>query len=110
MSVYRQIILNLLGGKCDTCGSIERLEIHHRDGNRENNDVLNIQLLCYSCHRYGKPGINKNMVRIGNMGNSLRMTIPKSIACALNLKAGDHVEANIADGNMIVKREANPSE
>lgn len=44
-------------------------------------------------------------VKIAKMGNSLRMTIPKSIAWALDWKPGDYVEVNIIDGKMIVKRE-----
>ncbi len=35
---------------CQTCGSKNRLEIHHKDKNRNNNDVNNLQLLCRSCH------------------------------------------------------------
>lgn len=47
-------------------------------------------------------------VKLVKIGNSIRMTIPKSIAWALSLKAGEYVEVNIIDGAIIVKREANP--
>lgn len=51
MSAYRKMLLSLLGGKCSLCDSTENLELHHKDGNRSNNDVRNIQLLCRGCHR-----------------------------------------------------------
>jgi 5-methylcytosine-specific restriction endonuclease McrA len=37
-------------GVCVSCGSTERLEIHHIDRNRNNNDAENLQILCHSCH------------------------------------------------------------
>ena len=35
---------------CQECGSDERLEVHHKDKNRKNNNLNNLQLLCRSCH------------------------------------------------------------
>lgn len=35
---------------CEICDSEKNLEIHHKDGNRLNNDLENLQLLCRSCH------------------------------------------------------------
>ena len=51
-------IINLRGRKCENCGLIEwqgkpiNLEIHHIDGNHNNNELENIQLLCPNCHSY----------------------------------------------------------
>jgi hypothetical protein len=42
--------------RCESCGLAEwlgatiPLELHHRDGDRSNNDALNLQLLCPNCH------------------------------------------------------------
>lgn len=42
--------------KCESCGSIEwmgrplPLEIHHMDGDRCNNNLNNLQILCPNCH------------------------------------------------------------
>jgi len=47
----REILIKLLGGKCEICGSTENLELHHKDRNPKNNDPSNIQLLCRKCHR-----------------------------------------------------------
>jgi hypothetical protein len=37
------------------CGFIPKfmcqLDVDHIDGNRENNDVINLQTLCANCHR-----------------------------------------------------------
>jgi hypothetical protein len=42
-------------GTCDRCGFVpehpQQLDIHHRDGNRLNNDPANLQTLCANCHR-----------------------------------------------------------
>ncbi len=50
MSSYREMLLSLLGDECEKCHSRENLELHHRDRNRLNNDIRNIQLLCRECH------------------------------------------------------------
>jgi 5-methylcytosine-specific restriction endonuclease McrA len=46
----QQILVNALGGKCSKCGSTERLEVHHIDGNHENNIISNTTVLCKKCH------------------------------------------------------------
>jgi hypothetical protein len=45
-----QILHNLLGGQCQRCGSTTKLNIHHKDKNRKNGDISNLELLCRSCH------------------------------------------------------------
>ena len=49
-------LINLRGHKCECC-KIELwmenkipLEVHHIDGDRTNNDVNNLKLLCCNCH------------------------------------------------------------
>lgn len=64
-------------GQCDTCGSLEKLSIHHIDGsgrNKEkfgveaNNNLDNLQLLCIRCHGriHGKQNA---IIRWGNGPN-----------------------------------------
>jgi hypothetical protein len=36
---------------CDLCGGKEYLLIHHKDGNRRNNAIDNLQCLCKKCHQ-----------------------------------------------------------
>ena len=43
-------------------------------------------------------------VKVVKIGNSLRMTIPKPVAQALELKEGDTVDVGITDSSMIVKK------
>ncbi len=38
------------GEECERCGVILKLHVHHRDGNRKNNDIKNLQVLCCKCH------------------------------------------------------------
>ena len=51
-------LVALRGRKCEKCGLIEwlgepiNLQIHHIDGNRSNNSLDNLQLLCPNCHSY----------------------------------------------------------
>lgn len=48
---YRRMLLaSGVDCKCSNCGTTERLSVHHRDGNHENNDIKNLVWLCYSCH------------------------------------------------------------
>lgn len=51
-------LVALRGRKCECCGLTEwigqkiTLEIHHKDGNRLNNSLENLELLCPNCHSY----------------------------------------------------------
>lgn len=51
-------LINLRGHICDNCKNTQwfdrpiTLEIHHIDGNRTNNELENLQLLCPNCHSY----------------------------------------------------------
>ena len=55
------------GRKCEQCGVTEwlgnpiNLEIHHIDGNHNNNELENIQLLCPNCHSYTENYRGKNV-------------------------------------------------
>lgn len=51
---------------CELCGSDTNLDIHHIDGNWQNNNLDNLMCLCRSCHtKYEKNKNNKNNVDIG---------------------------------------------
>ena len=43
-------------------------------------------------------------VKVVKIGNSLRMTIPKPVATALGIQAGDVLEVGLTGGSMTVKR------
>jgi 5-methylcytosine-specific restriction endonuclease McrA len=47
---YRQALIQLLGGKCATCGGLDELRIHHIDGNPANAALENLKVLCGKCH------------------------------------------------------------
>ncbi len=38
------------GPACERCGSTQRRVVHHKDENRDNNALENLETLCYSCH------------------------------------------------------------
>lgn len=58
-------LIVLRGRKCENCGLEEwlgqpiNLEVHHIDGDRTNNNLGNLQLLCPNCHSY-TPNFRKN--------------------------------------------------
>lgn len=47
-SVYREHNINVI---CEICGSNYHICIHHRNKNRKNNNISNLQALCRSCHQ-----------------------------------------------------------
>ena len=48
---YRKIAIDYYGAKCEWCGTdYNFLEVHHLDGNRSNNDISNLCVLCRDCH------------------------------------------------------------
>ena len=55
VKTQRAIKLRLIeqrGQRCERCGydKLEILHIHHRDRNRANNDLANLELICPNCH------------------------------------------------------------
>lgn len=52
-SVYRSRALRAFGAKCNQCDYnkyVEMLDVHHIDGNRGNNQISNLEVLCVWCH------------------------------------------------------------
>lgn len=70
-SALREKILSegLLPDQCDTCKLTEwqgkpiPLELHHKDGNHNNNEMSNLCLLCPNCHAQTKNYGSKNTRR-----------------------------------------------
>lgn len=56
--------------KCEICnienwqGKPLRLQIHHIDGNRSNNNLENLQILCPNCHSQTDNFCSKNRARV----------------------------------------------
>jgi len=52
-SSYRRLALLEYGYKCQKCGyeaNKAAIEVHHKDHNRENNTIENLEVLCANCH------------------------------------------------------------
>lgn len=47
----RLIKEGLKENKCEICGCTESLELHHINGNHQNNRLENLQIFCANCHR-----------------------------------------------------------
>lgn len=47
----RLIKEGLKESKCEVCGCTESLELHHINGNHQDNRLENLQILCANCHR-----------------------------------------------------------
>jgi hypothetical protein len=45
-------LLNIRGNKCERCeyNKTEILHVHHKDKDRKNNDLGNLELICPNCH------------------------------------------------------------
>lgn len=53
-SSYREIAFRNFDSKCNKCGydeHIKILEVHHKDRNRDNNNLDNLEIICPNCHR-----------------------------------------------------------
>lgn len=53
-SAYRALLRRAgIKETCRRCGISDQrvLTVHHRDGNRKNNDIKNLEWLCANCHR-----------------------------------------------------------
>jgi predicted nucleic acid-binding Zn ribbon protein len=52
---YKQLkirLLKLRGNTCERCGynKLEILQVHHKDKDRNNNNLKNLELICPNCH------------------------------------------------------------
>jgi 5-methylcytosine-specific restriction endonuclease McrA len=57
-------ILKERGGKCERCNysKYEILQVHHKDRNRLNNNLENLELICPNCH-YEEHFLEKSWLR-----------------------------------------------
>ena len=46
----RKELIEKLGEECNACSETKSLHIHHKDRDRENNNLNNLSLFCNSCH------------------------------------------------------------
>ena len=47
---YREKAIEEYGERCQGCGQTEDVVVHHKDGDRSNNDLSNLIPLCAGCH------------------------------------------------------------
>lgn len=57
-------LLNQRGRVCERCGynKYEILQVHHKDKNRDNNELNNLELICPNCH-YEEHLLEKSWLR-----------------------------------------------
>ena len=69
-------LLEQRGGCCERCGYSKKeiLHLHHKDRNRSNNDLSNLELICPNCH-YEEHHLEKSWLRadVGEDGGLRRM-------------------------------------
>lgn len=51
MAHYREKAIEEYGEECQICDSTREVVAHHIDGNRKNNDLGNLLVVCDACHR-----------------------------------------------------------
>lgn len=53
ISKYRKLAFENFSHKCNRCGKdgdLHTLDVHHKDRNRDNNELSNLEILCKPCH------------------------------------------------------------
>jgi hypothetical protein len=50
---YNTTCFRLKDNECEGCGEPRKylLEVHHKDGNRKNNELNNLEIVCANCHK-----------------------------------------------------------
>jgi len=87
-SNYRIKALALLPNECFFCGNGEKLYVRHIDGDRFNNDIENLQILCARCHaKIHKEDIRKS--REAKFAERKLLRGIRDILTAMNLDLSD---------------------
>lgn len=72
---YRELAFDNYEHVCYNCGRAHDLEVHHLDGDRTNNDVKNLVILCSSCHhKYAHTIVHEN-------GKIVAVKLNKEFSC-----------------------------
>ena len=65
---YRDVAFKNKEKKCERCGFKEHpeiIQVHHKDRNRDNNNINNLEVLCPNCHMFehykSKDGLYNNL-------------------------------------------------
>lgn len=66
---YREKALREHGEVCFECGSDRNVVVHHKDGNRENDDLINLVPLCASCHAKVHAGSDEHPTLVRELGH-----------------------------------------
>lgn len=86
MGGYRDKALEFWSRVCRSCGTKEpekRFEVHHVDGDRSNNSVLNLAVLCQKCHREHHREGGVSNVPDGRSHVTISASVPKEIHARL---------------------------
>jgi len=63
---YRRLVIYFdLEKKCQRCGSLKHIVVHHKNRNRKDNRLDNLEILCRRCH-FIEHDINKEIIEIKN--------------------------------------------
>jgi len=88
---YRSKALEEYGERCKICESVRNVRVHHIDGNRENNALGNLLVVCSQCHaEIHSPG------RSGNPYDRYKNHLPQSKIYGESNGKGDLVTRSVA--------------
>jgi len=119
------IVLGIKEDKCEICGINKWLgnpltiSVHHIDGDRRNNEVNNLQLLCPNCHSQTDnfSGRNKIKVKLNELDNEVIINTIKTsssirevlikLNVAITSKSYEKIKKIIQVNNIEIKKEIN---
>ena len=87
---------------CEICGSVKNLDIHHIDGNWQNNNLDNLMCLCRSCHT--KYELNKD-----RCGLRIRKLTPRECFRLMGFDDADFEKASQYNSNSQLYKQAGNS-
>jgi hypothetical protein len=108
LRLYRKLALIYLGGKCASCCTVSKLQIHHIDGNYLNEEDSNLTLLCGNCHKKVHSASNVQLLCNYQVGLNQRVRSQEDNSAKVQISTPSFIDPKINWGRSYGGKHSEP--